>query len=289
VLKEILNRPYYFEENPKRRWRIVAFISLFVLFFLSVFQPFQLSIYPGQKMPLFLSYAAITFFITTIFEIILPRIAPKWFTGEQWTTGKELVYLLSMIFFIGFGNTLFSAWMGFLGNFWMGLMTFEIYTFAVALFPILFLVFITEKLDNQKHEWLSTTLMTQKQSIAAKTKKIDTIKIIASNEKVALEIAPKDIFYFKSEANYIEIIYQGVGKLEKTLLRNTLTAMEQQFQEFDHFFRCHKSYMVNLSQIERISGNAQGLKIHFEDLKEIIPVSRKYNDVLKEKFNKSNQ
>ncbi|MEN0051109.1 MAG: LytTR family DNA-binding domain-containing protein [Bacteroidota bacterium] len=284
MLKAILNRPYYFEEDDKRRWRVVLMITLFVFFFLSVFQPFQLSTYSRAKLPVFLSYAAITFVISAFFAVGLPKIFPKWFNAERWTTGKEVIYLLTMILFIGFGNTLYSAWMQFFRNFWSGLMYFEIYTFAVALFPILFIVFITEKLEHQKHESLSTALMSQKQSISTPLEQKDRIDIIASNDKIAFSVAPKDIYYLKSEANYIEFIYKNGNSFEKNLLRNTLSAMEQQFQDLDYLFRCHKSYLVNLDQAERISGNAQGLKIHFEGLEEIIPVSRKYNEVLKTRF-----
>ncbi|MEM8526885.1 MAG: LytTR family DNA-binding domain-containing protein [Bacteroidota bacterium] len=284
MLKAILNRPFYFEEDDRLRWRVVFLITLFVFFFLSVFQPFQLSTYPKAKLPVFLSYAAITFVVSAFFAIFLPKVFPKWFNSERWTTGKEISYFLSMILFIGLGNTLYSAWMCFFRNFWLGLFYFEIYTFAVALFPILFIVFITEKLENQKHESLSTALMTQKQATQTPIQPRETIQITASNNKTVLTIVPQNIYYLKSEANYIEIIYRDSNKFEKTLLRNTLSAMEQQFQDFDYLFRCHKSYLVNLNQVERISGNAQGLKIHFDGLEEVIPVSRKYNELLKARF-----
>lgn len=284
VLKAILNRPYYFEEEEKYRWRMVFITTLFVFFFLAVFQPFRLSTYPYNKLPIFLSYAAITLFGCALFSIGLPKIFPKWFNPERWTTGKEITYLLTMLLFIGLGNTIYSVWMRFMGDFNQSLLYFEIYTFAVGLFPILFIVFFAEKRATQKHELLSTALMNQKQAIAPKIKKIDQIKIKASNDKVVLEVAPQDIYYLQSEANYIEIIYKNGSVFEKSLLRNTLSTMEQQFQEFDYLFRCHKSYLVNLDQVERISGNAQGLKIHFEGLDEIIPVSRKYNEVLKTRF-----
>ncbi|MEL6944514.1 MAG: LytTR family transcriptional regulator DNA-binding domain-containing protein [Bacteroidota bacterium] len=284
MLKTILNRPYYFEENDRRRWRTVIFISLFVFLFLAIFQPFQLSTYPKAKLPVFLSFGAITFFVCAVFAIALPKIFTKYYSAERWTTGKEIAYRLLMIAFIGFGNTLYAVWMSFISRFWEALLYFEIYTFAVALFPILFIVFITEKLENQKHELLSNTLMTQKQLSPQKERQNSNVLITASNKKVALELDPQNIYYLKSEANYIEVIYEQNEKFEKTLLRNTLTAMEKQFQDFEYLFRCHKSYLVNLNQVERISGNAQGLKIHFDGLEEIIPVSRKYNEVLKSQF-----
>ncbi len=38
--------------------------------------------------------------------------------------------------------------------------------------------------------------------------------------------------------------------------------------------RCHKSYIVNLNKVNRISGNAKGYKLQIDELDFLIPVSR---------------
>ena len=55
-------------------------------------------------------------------------------------------------------------------------------------------------------------------------------------------------------------------------------------KDFPQFFRCHKSYLVNLHQVKHISGNAQGHKLHLFYGDELIPVSRKNNSIIKEKL-----
>jgi DNA-binding LytR/AlgR family response regulator len=49
-------------------------------------------------------------------------------------------------------------------------------------------------------------------------------------------------------------------------------------------FRCHKSYLINLTQVAHISGNAQGYKLHLQNSTIEIPVSRTLNATIKEKF-----
>lgn len=50
--------------------------------------------------------------------------------------------------------------------------------------------------------------------------------------------------------------------------------------------RCHRSYIVNLEKIESLKGNAQGYKLKIFDSNYIVPVSRKYLNLINEVFNK---
>ncbi|MEM6697307.1 MAG: LytTR family transcriptional regulator DNA-binding domain-containing protein, partial [Bacteroidota bacterium] len=85
----------------------------------------------------------------------------------------------------------------------------------------------------------------------------------------------------KSSSNYIEVIYFQDAEFQKQLIRNTISNIAKQLQDQDAFYRCHKSYIINLSKIQNVSGNARGLKIHFAQLDEPIPVSRKNHETLK--------
>jgi DNA-binding LytR/AlgR family response regulator len=62
--------------------------------------------------------------------------------------------------------------------------------------------------------------------------------------------------------------------MKKTLIRNTLSKIEKQLP-FDNIKKCHRSYLANLNLIEKITGNAQGYRLHFPFSTEItVPVSR---------------
>jgi DNA-binding LytR/AlgR family response regulator len=51
-----------------------------------------------------------------------------------------------------------------------------------------------------------------------------------------------------------------------------------------NFYRCHKSYVINLDQVNHISGNAQGYKFHLKSAEDLIPVSRSNNEFVKNYF-----
>lgn len=88
-----------------------------------------------------------------------------------------------------------------------------------------------------------------------------------------LVVRLKDIFYFVSEKKYSRMVYRegeqfcdiGLSRLEEMLKHN-------------FFFRCHRSYLVNLENIARIEGN-----IYMKNEDEV-PVSRRKSRQLKDSY-----
>ena len=66
---------------------------------------------------------------------------------------------------------------------------------------------------------------------------------------------------------------------EKPLLRSSLSRLEKQIDQ-PHIVRCHRSYVVNINRVERVTGNAQGYKLHLFAGQFLIPVARQYNESL---------
>ena len=62
--------------------------------------------------------------------------------------------------------------------------------------------------------------------------------------------------------------------MNREIIRNTLKKTEDVIEKYSNFVRCHKSYIVNLSKLKKVTGNAQGYKLIFEQLDFKIPVSR---------------
>jgi DNA-binding LytR/AlgR family response regulator len=82
--------------------------------------------------------------------------------------------------------------------------------------------------------------------------------------------------------NYVSVCFQKDGISQKELLRNTIKNLETQIQS-SVLIRCHRSFMVNSDLIEKVEGNAQGLRLNLKNLEDFeVPVSRKYIPILKE-------
>lgn len=100
--------------------------------------------------------------------------------------------------------------------------------------------------------------------------------ISTENGKHNFSIDEELVHYIKADDNYCEVISFSGGKAKKELMRITLKNVEEQIKDFPMFIRCHKSYIVNISNIEKISGNSLGYKLHVKNVGAEIPVSRNF-------------
>lgn len=103
----------------------------------------------------------------------------------------------------------------------------------------------------------------------------------AENEKDFVKIASEELLYLESADNYSNIFLIKQNELSKILIRSTLNRLIGQVSE-GHIVRTHRSFIVNLKHVRKVSGNAQGYKLHlyFNDI--LIPVARGYSTVIEQ-------
>ena len=98
-------------------------------------------------------------------------------------------------------------------------------------------------------------------------------------------IDPFTILYLVAADNYIRIFYLDNNSVKNLLVRSTLKSAEEKLAPYENFYRCHRSYLVNLNYLRHISGNATGYKLHLEGTDTLIPVSRNLNSEISDKIN----
>jgi len=85
---------------------------------------------------------------------------------------------------------------------------------------------------------------------------------VRHNEKM-LKINIKDIYYIEADRNYCRIFSQG----REYLLVMTLKDIDEKLPQ-NHFLRIHRSYIINISQIDEVAGT------HVVIAKKAIPMSK---------------
>ena len=106
--------------------------------------------------------------------------------------------------------------------------------------------------------------------------------VLNSENKKEGKIVPLDSLIFVSSLdNYIEVNYLDNGIAKRELLRYSLSGIEQDNKNIAGIFRCHKGYIVNKQKIESVTGNAAGFKLKLKGYSDLIPVSRKWNNEIK--------
>ncbi len=103
----------------------------------------------------------------------------------------------------------------------------------------------------------------------------NVIEFVADNdEKVAISLG--ELLFMQSYDNYAKIVWNRENELKNKLIRSSLKNLESQISE-SFITRCHRSFIVNLSNVEKVIGNARGYKLKMRHYPEPIPISRENN------------
>ena len=280
MIKDYINRPY---RRIKDNWKLTIMISLFIALFMLLFQPFGLSQYKSDYSTLgLLGYGAITFVILSINLFVITRLFSKWF--EDWTIGKQMLWLTWIIFTIGTGNYLYSSLLFTMFTGIKGFLIFQVFTLIVGVFPVVILMLVSYNIK------LSQNLKTAAQvNDLLETKPIglpkeETVAIIADNGKDKLEVELSNLLYIESIGNYIQASYFQKGKIAKMLLRGTIKRIEMETIQHTALVKCHRAFIVNINQVESIKGNSQELRLQLKNGDIEIPVSRNNAQIIKDSF-----
>ena len=269
----ILKEPYPLYKDVRKQLPFILGLGLFIFLFLYIFQPFEIDTLKGDtKVYYLMGFGLITSVILSISQIILPATFNQFFEEENWTIGKQFLYLLFFISLILAICYLYFNWYNGISTSLSRFFSFYSQTFALALFPVggLILFDYISKLRIYKQQFPPF----QQEEVPEIALASDDVLVLKDeNDKEQLKVKSSDLYFLKAANNYVEIYYTEDSAPKKVILRSTLSQMEQQIKN-PKIIRSHRSYIVNTTQIEQISGNAQGFKLHLKISDWIVPVSR---------------
>ena len=283
-MRAFLNRPYPITTSSREV--LIAFgYGAFTTVFLALFRPFQFSgaFQEGnQYLP------AICYGSVCTACLLLMRLPPLFFKGvyeeQRWTVGKEIFFDALSFLVVGLGVWLFTVARYELAPTPGSFLRFLGMVVAIGLLP--HTIFVLIKQNRLLHKYRQAAGVLQRDlgdagSEVAAGSAMPTLPETASlilraeNPKENLEIPPQDLICIEASDNYIKVFQSSPTP---TLLRSTLKRAEEDTSADPVFFRCHRGYIVNLSKVVRVSGNAQGLKLELEGLPGVVvPVSRGLN------------
>ncbi|TMM30377.1 hypothetical protein FDT66_06340 [Polaribacter aestuariivivens] len=277
-LKNWLSKPYYFNPSTKFKLKISLYHGLFIFFFLYIFKPFYLS----QIEVIFLEYTigiGIITFLGTFIMLYIPALLFKnYFNEDNWTVGRNLFLMIA-------GITIVGSFLWYFGEIYkepynlkkLAYLEFISYTFLVSLFPLSFFIFINEKNVREKREKKVIEFKNKRENIKVNELEKEVI-IYSDNSKEHISFHIDKLIYITSQGNYASFFIQKEnGDLKEKILRATLTRIEKDLKKFDTIIRCHKSYIINTSFVNDISGNARGYLLKSESIPFQVPVSRSFS------------
>lgn len=270
---DLLTAPYPLRRSAAREWGYIIGAGIFVALFLIVFQPFGTRSFQNEHKYLFLAgYGVVISGSILLINKLLPLLLPKAFGEENWTVGKHILFLLASFSLVFFACYIYKdVWLGRPIS-WRGFLGFYPVALSVAVFPLAGLVvgdYIRQLKRYTKGAEEANRHFPKKEKESAPAR----MALPDENGKTALEASPGQVCFLQAADNYVEVYYEEDGTMARSLIRNSLSAFEELLAPCG-FLRCHRSFLVNPARVEKVSGNAQGYRLHFPLAEQPVPVAR---------------
>lgn len=107
---------------------------------------------------------------------------------------------------------------------------------------------------------------------------------LQGNSRTPLRLAPHDILYIESTANYLNIVYFNDSELCQTRFRSPLKDVESALADYPFLVHIHRAFLVNINFITQVTGNAAGYKVELLGSDKVLPVSKSNIAAFKEKL-----
>ncbi len=281
----IFNQPFPRDPGFKKQFFTAAIAGIIVTLFLYVFRPFGFEQAPVPDLFFFaIGYGLITFFVVASFGF-LELMSPKLFAEERWTIGKNLLLYIAIVFVIGCLNFIYTVMATGMPLSFKAFLSFQLFTLSVTFVVVSGLTMIKYFRSLKFYSESAKQVEEEVEELKKSKDENPFVTIVSENEKENMTMQLSELFYIESADNYSRVVYRNEEKIISTLIRSSLKKLEDRFTQ-PELFRCHRSYIVQLKNVEKVTGNSQGYHLHFKDIQESVPVSRKLNEEIHERLKK---
>ena len=241
-----------------------------------------------SKFQVCLIASIITFLSILFFTEAIPKLFFSSEIKDSWNSLNEFFFTLGILTSITIFQNSFLLLLknDVIHTFFSNLTNTFIYVVLIGTIPILIIIWINyviilkENIKSVKayNKQLEREL---KQKDKGLVLYIETNNI---NETLILDLA--NFLFAKSEGNYVDIYTKNINTVDIKPYRISIQKLLDEFSEYPFLFSTHRSYIINLKNIKKTSGNARNYKISFFSISHEVPVSRNKFKLFKEVFDK---
>ena len=255
-------------QNDNGNWLQAGLIAGAIVFFLLFFlRPFGLGQFEGN-----------IFFVALCFSLL--SVAVTWCYGacvfkpwvrriKTWRVWHECAAILLLLCCVSLGNSILSI-------LWfpnpVSLQLFLAYLYVTLLFGIpITLTIVALEYQRRLRTRLAELLPKDTDGQAEEAVTFHDTSVRGND----LTLPLSDFLYAEAQKNSVDIYFLCEGHVEHQQLRTTLTSVLADANE-KSIFQCHRSFIVNLSNIRSAHGNSNGYQLTVGDEQHTVPVSRSY-------------
>ena len=266
----------------------VFFILTFSVLFMVIYSPFSMtswfSITDMQQFGMTLSFYVVALAILLLSKLGMSALQNK----IRITYLRYMLWIIAEVSIISIFYTHFTFVYVPPVNESVGyilLRAFSCVTLIIAIPYIIITLFAAYKSKKEELEMLQYKMSLSEESSVTYP---SLINLYDYNGTLKLTIHSDSLYYMESQDNYIKVHYKYQDKIHSYMLRCRTKTLEENLVETS-MVRCHRSYMVNVMQINHIKKSAQGRFVVLNDTNiDPIPVSRSYFKNMVEKIEKFN-
>ncbi len=267
MLLQKLNSPYPCSSRFPAALKTIMFISVFIVLLVFLFRSHQFGIDHNWWSKLLISsyYGIVTFAVATVnVFIFLSLVTTK--RESQWKVWNEILLYLIQFATISIAIFFLSKYTLHTNPSILDFFKSVIQTTLIGAIPVsLHVLYQQNKLYKEN---FNIAL-----GIDEKVHLFDnkTTKEVIELDGLAYPIS--EILFAESNKNYLDFYLTENRKIN---VRLTIKELENKLEKHPQFVRCHRAFLVNSEKIQKVEGNAQGLKLQVTGWFLTVPVSRSY-------------
>ncbi len=264
-----LSRPY--------KWAICLAVPVFLYLFLLAFLPFGVSNYnPNHEYTVEFLLEIANFMVWTLLLMVVAEFVFKPRLLRRADLPGILLWSVGLILLLGLGNFLLYNWLGEWHDFHLSsALSFVVNVSSILLFPLVGVFFFRFRTISQRLQQMQV-------SWTAAPEPGRLLRFTGQGANEVFSVAEADFRFAQAQDNYVALHYLRQGQLRKELLRTTLSELLEQ-PGMEGLLRCHRSFAVNLRQVQSYSGG-HPLLLYLKDVSEAIRVSRSYRETVLEQL-----
>lgn len=263
-----------FVETPRHYVYLSLAVSTLISFLMVFLQPYDTPKDMEIVMSIKLAGYGVIVFISMLLSYVIER---KWYlnSGKKWDIQNELSAMFILFLLIATFTNIYHAMTFRAENktiieFGLFIIKFVL-PFTIVVFPIIFIV--------RQHFGLDHVSTQSTSAESSEPNAQSEVQLMGENSGETLIFTMSEFCFAMAQQNYVAInLINAQGQLQETLIRTTLTDVEKQVP---NAIRVHRSYLINPSLVEHVSGPKRKTQLKMRHVDQPIPVSASHLDTLK--------
>ena len=113
----------------------------------------------------------------------------------------------------------------------------------------------------------------------------ETTLVLKGTTSESITLSISTLLYVEAVGNYVKVYRFLDGSVHTDMLRATSKQIEDDLRAYPMIVRCHRAFLVNLTQVERINAQSGSMQLVIRHCHDMLPVSRSNMSRVKEAIN----